>query len=386
MENYKYGIFTPFIYIYILFNGIVIVLNITSVLHYYIFLVVFILLSVFFILNRIDLFRVDFLFFNNIKLFNKIFLISVLVIMLFVFLNKNSIFDIFQFTSLLIDKYFLRVNGVDIPMYTIFFQSFATILLALSFVYIALKSWIRYIVSTVLYALFYIYSMQTAPIVTMLLIHVLIYIKLFKVSYIKIILIFYIVSVIVFFYVYFTVYGGTDEFKPDKFFIILNSIYKRVTLAGELILETYNYFDKNNLLNGASFPIFFGVIDLNIFEADRIRLPSLMMAVCYGQNYGGANTSFITDGFANFGYGFDILMIFIVAGYLYIMVHLSTIFLDKIFQQIYKLLIMIMIIDLVHVQFWSFLESLVFFLIILKILNMVERISIEKKNSISGSK
>jgi hypothetical protein len=377
----KYGIFTPFIILYILFNGIVILLNISSVLDYYIFLVVFILLSLFGFSNRFDFYKINFFYIDEKKVINKIFLFTSFIIIIFALINKNSIFDILNYQNLLLDKYDIRINGMDVPQYSIFFENIVVLHLILTCIFLVKQDKMRYVLSFLLYILFYLYTLQKAPIVTMFVIHFLLYIHFFKLNY-KFVILFILLICITIVFFFFSVFGTFDISKST---ILFDAISHRITLAGDLVIATYHHFDETNLLNGASFPIFFGIVDLNVFEADRISLTSLMMQVYYGQNFGGANSSFITDGFANFGYGFDILMIFILLGYIYIMIYLSKIILDRLFLQLYKLMIMTTLIRLVHIQFWSFLETLVFFLIILKIINILTRIRIEKDDNINST-
>jgi len=163
------------------------------------------------------------------------------------------------------------------------------------------------------------------------------------------------------FFYYFTLLtmGESTFYRYD---LVFNAIYSRVWVAGDLIVFIYDYFSESaDYLYGSSLPKLFGVINLNT-QGELVRLPALIMSL-RGTGEGGANTTFFTEGFANFGFGFDIAFIVLLFVFIYILFYFARTlpYENKAF---YKLIILVSLIDVVHSDVWGFFHYSIVLLII----------------------
>jgi hypothetical protein len=374
-KNKSLSFFYFFTFLFLIFNVFSISPHVfESLINFYVFLVIILLLLGVRILGEYKLYRIDLEGFLNASIVNIFLILFLLVNLSFIAINDNHIIEIFNYKSLLLDKYNLRLSGINIQSYNLF-ESINYFGAALSLIFLIQKKWIKYLITTFLYSLFYIYTLQKGPIATLLLLQILIYWKVNKINY-QFILLTIVGIFLVMGYFYYILYS---EWNWVSFFQLIEGMLIRIGKAGDIILFTYSHFEANTLLNGSSFPLIFGLLELNIFESDRVRLPSIIMYEMYGSNLGGANSSFITDGFANFGYGFDIIFIIIFFAYVGVLSFLSKIF-NKTIRSFYLLTLSINATNLVHAQFWSFLEIGVFYFAIFLIIDSTYKLTFKIKN------
>ena len=166
MIKLKIGIFNFFIIFYILFNYLVITINsFDSILNYYVFSVTSLMLLIAYFLDKSEHFKINFEVLNNDILLKYLFAIYFLNITIFILINDNTFNEILNYKSLLIDKYYLRVNGIKVPFYWIF-ELLTKFGVALSIIYLIRKQTLMLILTVVLYFIFYAYSVQKSPIAT----------------------------------------------------------------------------------------------------------------------------------------------------------------------------------------------------------------------------
>lgn len=351
-KSLKIGVFSYFIAFSFLFNSIAIAISMfDGAVYFYLAFVFAVTLWLMATLNKNPNFHVDISDILRIpeKWININFAIYVAVILWYLINNLGSIsFESFSPEV----AYERRLAAISIDKFWII-ESIVKMGFALSLVYLINKKYTKWLIVTALYVLFYVASVQKAPIATYFIVCFAVYVKFNKIDMKSL---FALSGFLVFVLFYFTVVtlGDSDFNRID---ILVSSLFDRVMVAGELVVFLYRNFSENDLfLYGATFPKLFGLLDINP-TGRYVGLPQLIMLMNSGE-IGGANTTFFTEGFANFGVGFDLIFVL----FLLVLVGLILYFLRTLSKELasYFLLVnAVFLIDLVHSDLWGYFHSIV---------------------------
>lgn len=360
------GAFAFFIPLSLLFNGSGIFLSsLESSTTFYLAIVFFILISFCFFLNKSKVFSISISSILNTP--------KPILRLLFLIYCFSMIAYFFSVGDILLrgipspaEVYSIRLEAIAINRYWMF-VAITNIGIALSVVYLLSGQRWKWLLVTCLYVLFFITSMQKGPIFNIFIIQTFFWVSKYGVSKSFIVSAFSILLPFSYYLVAITL-GDTDLSRID---LLIHSLLERTFVAGYLIVDVYQTFGNDiDFLQGATLPVVFGIFDINL-TSRSVSLPALMMSL---QGFdGGANTSFFTEGFANFGYGFDI--VFIIFLFLYTAITIFTIrLLVPKLQPLYILVTSIVMIDLVHSDIWSFFSSQILTGIIFVLVTLVAKV------------
>tara|TARA_B100000212_G_scaffold43244_1_gene27901 strand:+ start:6216 stop:7370 length:1155 start_codon:yes stop_codon:yes gene_type:complete len=361
MDNNKIRIFTPYLFFLSTWLLVPAILAADKFIHFYVIALLITMFIFFYWLNNK---RVCEICSNGIinskseEIILKAFIFS--MISAFLITKGGILLSYLSGISLLLERDNMRYAAIDFPYYSLIFRNCATLLGALSLYELWNKRYFHFIICAVPYCLFFLTSVEKAPIATFIILITYVLLSsrqlgIFSITFISI------VSILVLYFIFRTSYRDTNVFGIEILPSLLNAIWERVKLSGELVLYAYEFFLNKANLAGASFPILLGLLDLNILSLNRIRIGDLIMYKYRGQYEGTANTSFIVDGYANFGLGGGYLFLILVILYLFCLLKYVILLIQSpYFRDIYKLFIMITIIDLISVDFWVPLESSIF--------------------------
>lgn len=346
----QFSVFSFLFIFFIIFNFFpILIRTFDGIVNLYLTFVSVFFLALLYQLSKLDALKIDFEAPSR-RILNSAFIFFVITVVYYIIVNDNSFLDLLG-EKTPAQKYKIRLDGIAVRFYWLL-EASAKIGLVVSIIALLKRMYLTWIVSTVLYSLFYFYTLQKEPIGSMLVLQALVYFSRNRLTR-RSLSILLVGLVLVILYYGFIVLGDTGLGRVD---LLLSALYSRVSVAGELVSYTYNYtFDTGLRLNGATFPKVFGLIDLNFSGGYTVRLPALIMMARTG-SVGGANTVFFTEGLANFGVFFDLVFILLLVAYVFILVTASRLVHFQL-HGLYKLLVAVFIVDLVHSDFWGFFHS-----------------------------
>lgn len=351
-KSLKIGVFSYFIGFSILFNSIPIVNSMfDGLVYFYLAFVFLISLWVMATLNKNTNFHAE--VFDILRIPKKwinINLAIYLVVVSWYIVNNHGSFSFDSFSPGV--AYERRLAAISVDKFWII-ESIVKMGFALSLVYLVNRKYSEWMIVTILYVLFYVVSVQKAPIAAYFIVCFAVYIKFNKIDIKSLLVLAGFIFLVLFYFTVITL--GDSDF--DRIDILFSSLFERVMVAGELVVFLYKYFSESELfLYGATFPRLFGLIDINL-TGRYIGLPQLIMLMSSGE-IGGANTTFFTEGFANFGVGFDIVFVIFLLVFVGLILHfLRT--LNKELASFFLLVNAVFLIDLVHSDLWGYFHSIV---------------------------
>lgn len=370
------GAFGFFISFSLLFNASGIFLSsLESLTTFYVAIVFFILISFCLLLNKSNVFSISISSILNTP--------KTILRLLFLFYCFSMIAYFFFLGEILLrglptpaEVYSTRLEAISINRYWMF-VAITNVGLALSVIYLLSGQRLKWLLVSCLYVLFFITSMQKGPIFNMLIIQAFFWVSKHGVSKSFIVTAFS----ILFGFSYYLAAITLGDADLSRIGLLIYSLIERTFIAGYLIVDVYQTFGNDmDFLRGASFPELLGILDINL-TGRNVSLPAVMMSLQH-DNGGGANTSFFTEGYANFGYGFDIFFIMFLFFYTAITI-LSIKLLAPKLQPLYILVTSIAMIDLVHSAIWSFFSSQILIGIIFVLISLILK---KRKINVSISK
>ena len=361
----KIGVFTFFVPLSLLFNSVGIFHSaFKSYTTLYMALIFLVLIVFSWLFNRTAYFSVAI---SNIVATPK----ALLTLLFVIYCLSISIY--FYFTSDILlrglpapqEVYATRLEAISIDKYWMF-VAITNIGLSLSVMYLILEEKLKWLLVTSTYILFFVISMQKSPIANLFLIQGFFYVLIHGLS------VRFIVGattlMLAFFYYMTIVTLGDADF--GRIGLLLNALGERVFAAGYLVVKVYETVGSDvRFFGGATLPKLFGFIDINM-TGRNVSLPAFIMGLT-GQ-LGGANTSFFTEGFANFGYGGDFAFILFFYSYVACMLFLIRL-LAPVLLPFFVLTTSIAMIHVVHSDIWGFFTSQIFIAIIFVLLAFIPR-------------
>ncbi len=362
----KIGVFAFFIPLSVLFNSVGIFHSaLKTPTTIYMAIVFFLLLVFSWILNRTPAFSVSV---SSISGTPKPILRLLLVVYCFSMMvyfystadilwrglpSPNKVYET-RLEAIAIDKYWMLVAITNIG-------------LSLSVVYLLCGERLKWILVTALYVLFFATSMQKSPIANILIIQGFFYVSIYGVS--KKFIVGAMSLIFGFGYYLTAVTLGDSDFSRVS--LLLSALFERVIVAGYLVADIYEIFGSDvGFFGGATLPKLFGILDLNL-TSNNIRLPAFMMEL--KGEVGGANTSFFTEGFANFGYGGDLA--FVLFLYLYTACIIVAVrLLAPTLRPLFILITSVVMIELVHSDIWGFFSSQILITIIFALISLIAKV------------
>ena len=359
------GAFAFFIPLSLLFNASGIFLSsLESSTTFYLAIVFFILITFCLLLNRSKLFSISISsILNTPKPILRLLFLIYIFSMTAYFFSVGEIFSRGLPTPA--EVYSTRLEAISISRYWMF-VAITNIGLALSVIYLLSRQWLKWLLVSCFYVLFFIASMQKSPIFNILIIQAFFWVLNHGVSKRFIV----IALSILFGFSYYLVAITLGDADLSRISLLIYALLNRTLVAGYLIVDVYQTFGNDiDFLRGATLPNLFGILDFNL-TSRSVSLPALMMSF-QGQD-GGANTSFFAEGYANFGYGFDLVFIMFLFFYTAITI-LSIGLLAPKLKPLYILVTSIVMIELVHSDFWSFFSSQILTGIIFVLISFVAK-------------
>lgn len=352
------NLFSPVYTLYLLFIVVPIFFKMSTLIDFYVFVVTVSVFISFYFMSKLSISQFDtFTFLNESKNYsNKKILVSfifpVVVFFIYIYLINFNI-SIFNSNFLISDKYQSRLDAVNIPYYSLFFKNMITVLMAVSIVLFARRSFILYGISVVAIFLFYSASNEKYPLILFIFISIWFFYSVGKMS-IRFYLTFGVMFVALLVYVTRVTLG--QSIGVDSISETLLALLDRIDVISDLVLFSYHQFSDGNYLNGATLPRFFGLIPLNLSASETVNISHYLMQARTGE-LGGANASFITEGFINFGFGFDLIFVVIFLAWTFLLLKFSKIILSNYYSTLFKLSYMFLVCDLVNTNMWLIIHG-----------------------------
>jgi len=374
MKGNRFNIFDVLFYYFLFFVWLgVASSSLNSLESFYAFITSSIFLLSLFYFKRCSWANLDLLNVSDRSL-NLILYISICFFLLFYIQSPYSVLQSLTFHALDIDKYDLRVSIISVPLYWVY-EGVIKILGCLAIIFALKGGYLKASLGFSIYALFYILSVQKFPIGILLLFAVFVFISLGKLKGKKLFLLpFFVLTVLLYFYS-----ATFKDFKVENLILFYDAIFNRLSVTSELVTFVYNEFITNDLrLGGAILPerLFF-ILDFTVFSSESVRLPALIMEL-RGGDFGGANSTFYTEGIAGFGIGFDLLYILIFY-FLFFILFYMTKFLNPELRTLCLLVYSLNIINLVNIQMWSILNSCFFAFLFFLLVSCFSKLKVWEK-------
>lgn len=312
---------------------------------------------VFIVLGTNPLFRLDTkkIYHHNNKFHSILLVLFTVTTIHFIYRN----YDLITLENFLPENaYKLRLSAISISRYWVI-EAVVRIGVVLSIVYLKQKKYYKTFLCILAYTAFYVISVQKAPILTLLIVLLIVYLQDNKLTKKSVAVCAFICVSLLLYYTYVTL--GDTNFS--RFPLLISALFNRIFAAGEIIVFTYEHFyNSNNYLEGASLPKILGALNLNP-NTISISLPSYIMMHRLG-GVGGANCTFYSEGFANYGIGGDLLFVLIFLVFIYVLLNISRSILGRNYY-IYQWYISFLLIDLVHVDMWGVMNTMIIICIVL---------------------
>ena len=347
------SIFKPFYILYLVLIVVPISFQLKTLIDSYVFLVTITVFCVFLLLSKMKISKINI---SELKIeqdhaSDKLLYISLFIPLLSSFIYLYLVgFDISILTGdfVMSDKHDLRLKAISVPYYSIFFKNMITILMPISIILLIRQRYIFYSISLVVIFLFFSASNEKYPFLLYFFIALWVIQSTGRLNFKYYMLFATLITVILAYMIKVTM---NQSFGFDALGLTVSALFDRISVISELVIFSYHEFENGNYLDGATLPELFGVIPLNVSSTDSINISHYLMMLKTG-GAGGANASFITEGFINFGYGFDLLFVAIAAIWSIFILRLAKLFLSDSNVNTYNMTYMFLLCDLINTNMW----------------------------------
>lgn len=360
------NLFSPLIFIYTFLIVVPIILKVEQLIDLYVALVTVIVVVTFSCLSRYTHSKMVLTHISSeesdlsIKNLGTLPVFSLVIFFIYMYIVDIDISMYAQSFSLA-DKYENRLTAISVPLYSLLFKNVITIIMALSLLFILRGRYLIYVFSLLIIFSFYALSNEKYPLLLYIAVSFWFCYRSGLLNFKSSLLFIAIVACLLAYIIKVTI---SQDFGLDSLVITVDALVQRMNIISDLILFSYHQFANGPYLYGATFPEFFGIIPLNLSSHDTLNISHYLMSIRTGE-LGGANASFITEGFINFGYGFDFLFVLVVSIWTLMTLRIGYIILSHNYFIVFQLCLLFLLCDLINSNMWLTIHGSAVILLIL---------------------